>query len=84
MTEKGVFYHIGGVMMDDEYKRRQWENDAPGWYFWRFDNGLQRLYGPYDSRELAQDQVDAFACTAVSFFPRLVQRFPFFSRSGQP
>lgn len=54
MNELGVFYHIGGVMMDDEYKRRQWENDPPGWYFWLGDNGIRRLHGPYETSYLAQ------------------------------
>lgn len=57
MDKLKVFYHIGGVMMDDEYKRRHWENDPPGWYFWRSNNGLQCLHGPYESRELAQRQL---------------------------
>ena len=82
MAEMSVFYHIGGVMMDDEHKRRHWENDPPGWYFWRSDNGLRCLHGPYDSRELAQNEVDSFAYAQASFLPRLIQRLPFLSRSG--
>lgn len=57
MAEVSVFYHVGGVMMDDEQKRRRWENDPPGWYFWSTDKGLRYLRGPYDSRDLAQDQL---------------------------
>lgn len=57
MAEVPVFYHVGGVMMDDELKRRRWENDPPGWYFWSTDKGLRCLHGPYDSRDLAQDQL---------------------------
>ena len=54
MAEVPVFYHVGGVMMEDEQKRRRWENDPPGWYFWRVEKGLRYLHGPYDSREMAQ------------------------------
>ena len=74
MSKPGVFYHIGGVMMDDEYKRRQWKNDPPGWYFWRMDNGLRCLCGPFDSRDLAQDEVDSFGCAQMGFLPRLLQK----------
>ena len=45
-------------MMDDEQKRRQWENDPPGWYFWSgIHDGNRHLCGPYESRELAQCQL---------------------------
>jgi hypothetical protein len=54
MGEITVFYHMGGVMMDDEAKRRQWENDPEGWYFWSgARNGRRHLHGPYESQELA-------------------------------
>ena len=52
-----VFYHSGGVMMDDEQKKRQWENDPPGWYFWSGNAGARCLHGPYQSRELAEYQL---------------------------
>lgn len=58
MNQNAVFYHIGGVMMEDEQKRRRWENDPPGWYFWSsMRAGARRLHGPYDSREQADEEV---------------------------
>jgi len=58
MVEILVFYHMGGVIMDDEQKRRQWENDPAGWYFWSgVHNGERLLHGPFESRELAQFQL---------------------------
>lgn len=58
MAEIAVFYHSGGVMMDNEQKRRQWKNDPPGWYFWSgIHEGDRHLHGPYESRELAQYQL---------------------------
>lgn len=58
MADIAVFYHSGGVMMDDDQKRRCWENDPPGWYFWSgIADGNRRLHGPYESRELAQVQL---------------------------
>ena len=61
MNHEAVFYHIGGVMMEDEEKRRYWVNDPPGWYFWSgVRAGARRLHGPYDSREQADGQVESF------------------------
>lgn len=55
MAEIAVLYHMGGVMMDDEKKRREWENDPAGWYFWSgAGKGRRHLHGPYESREAAQ------------------------------
>jgi hypothetical protein len=51
-----LFYHIGGVMMENEQKRRCWEDDPPGWYL---RSGDWFLHGPYETRELAQS-----ICTA--------------------
>lgn len=82
MDKQDVFYHTGGVMMDDEHKRRQWENDPSGWYFWRRNYGLRCLHGPYDSRELAQNQADSFKCAPTGFLPRFIQSFTFLNRSG--
>jgi hypothetical protein len=61
MHQNAVFYHIGGVMMEDEEKRRNWANDPPGWYFWSgVRAGARRLHGPYDSREQADEEVESF------------------------
>lgn len=61
MDQNAVFYHIGGVMMEDEKKRRCWENDPPGWYFWSSVRaGDRRLHGPYVSREQADEEVGSF------------------------
>ena len=61
MEQNAVFYHIGGVMMEDEQKRRCWENDPPGWYFWSsVQAGNRRLHGPYNSREQADEEVGSF------------------------
>lgn len=63
MDQNAVFYHIGGVMMEDEKKRRCWENDPPGWYFWSgVQAGARRLHGPYDSREEADEEVGMKHC----------------------
>lgn len=60
MNQDAVFYHIGGVMMEDEEKRRCWANDPPGWYFWSgVRAGGRRLHGPYDSREQADEEVES-------------------------
>lgn len=65
MDQNAVFYHIGGVMMEDEQKRRCWENDPPGWYFWSsLRAGARRLHGPYDSREQADEEVEMLHCGA--------------------
>lgn len=66
MDQNAVFYHIGGVMMEDEKKRRCWENDPPGWYFWsNVQAGARRLHGPYDSREEADEGVESSHCEPV-------------------
>lgn len=58
MDEITVFYHMGGVIMEDEKKRRQWKYDPPGWYFWGgVLNGDRQLHGPFESRDLAQYQL---------------------------
>ena len=63
MDQNAVFYHIGGVMMEDENKRRCWENDPPGWYFWSdVQVGARRLHGPYASREQADEEVESSHC----------------------
>lgn len=57
MAEIMVFYHMGGVMMDDETKKRQWEDDPAGWYFWSgAGQGDRHLHGPYESQEMAQHE----------------------------
>lgn len=61
MDQNAVFYHIGGVMMENEEKRRCWANDPAGWYFWSgVGAGTRRLHGPYDSREQADEQIESF------------------------
>lgn len=82
MSQLAIFYHIGGVVMDDEEKRHRWENDPPGWYLWRHENGVRRLCGPYDSRESAQSQVDSSAWTHRRYFQNLIRKLHFFDRFG--
>lgn len=70
MDQNAVFYHIGGVMMEDEQKRRCWVNDPPGWYFWsHIQAGARRLHGPYDSREQADEEVESFHGAVVCLHP---------------
>lgn len=58
-----IFEHKSGPILDEDGKRRYWEDDSPGWYFWDdgLINGSRFLYGPFRSEEEAEMQLEAAA-----------------------